>query len=108
MESLQNIFMSFINVIPMLVQVGICGYYLARSRTPDAVLLLIGSGIHLLTAILYNILFPILVRNAGFQSVQMYYTVGGIIGFIGTIAFLIGLFLLIQKRLEPQEPTKPW
>jgi Na+/melibiose symporter-like transporter len=108
MESLQSIFMSFFNVIPAVVEAGICMYYLIKSRSTDAVLLAVGSGTHVLTAIAYSIVMPILLRDMGYTKLASVYTIVGIFGFIGTVAFLIGLFLLIQKRLAQQEPSQPW
>ncbi len=108
MESLQSLLMSFFNVIPALVTLGICGYYYIKSRTPDAILLLVGSGIHMLTSLMYAVVVPILTRTNNWGRVNSIYTLLAIINFVGTVAFVIGLFLLIQKVLEQKENPKSW
>ena len=107
MEALQTLLMSTLSIILILFQLGICIYYFDKSRSSEGILLIVGSGIHVFTSVLYS-MTPILLRNGTLQvsNINIVYILVGIVGFIGTIAFLIGLFLLIRKVLEQNEAPR--
>jgi|GEM_PF-5615958 len=109
MEALQTLLMSTLSIILILFQLGICIYYFDKSRSSEGILLIVGSGIHVFTSVLYSMI-PILMRNGTLQvpysNINIVYILVGIVGFIGTIAFLIGLFLLIRKVLEQNEAPR--
>ncbi|MDJ1494695.1 hypothetical protein QNI19_17285 [Cytophagaceae bacterium DM2B3-1] len=98
--------MSFFNVLPTLFQIGICIYYYSKNRSTDGILLIIGSGIHLLTSFMY-VAIPFIMQsnNLPVSNVSSIYQIVGGFNFIGTIAFLAGLFMLIQKMVAHKEST---
>ncbi len=108
MSDLGSVLMSLFNVLPVLATLGICLFYLIRKGSVDSVLLSIGSGIHVLTSVLYAIILPFFVYNnhSGIGDMQWVYRLGSIAGFIGSVIFLIGLLLLIQTRLALDSSPK--
>lgn len=88
-------------ISPLLVFIACC-YYLSKQAKADAILLFIGSGITLLISCFYSFLMPYIIKNHNlpYAEVNYYYSVIGVIGLVGGICFGVGLFMLINNRLN--------
>ena len=106
METLQSAFYTFTNVIPAVVQLGICGYYFFKTRSTDGLLLVTASVMHLIASIVASVVMPILIQTGHMDtsSIGTGYSVTGGLGFIGTLVFLTGFFMLIRKVLGKPAP----
>ena len=101
MENLITSLLSFTSLVsPLLVFVASC-YYLSRGARVDSILLFIGSGIGLFVTAIFS-LAPYFMqsRNIPFAEASKYYSLAGIIGFIGGICFAVGFFVLISNMLN--------
>lgn len=99
----------FINFVPQLLIFALCIYYLVRKKSADGILLSIGSFIGLLVSFIYIFLVPFLIsRNViGFTSGRItVFDFVAIIGVIGSLAFAVGLFLLIQDNIKCRQSSK--
>lgn len=97
-----SILYSLVSIIaPLLIFIAAC-YYISKKRSTDAILLFLGASIALVLNIIYEIIMPYLVRvnSLAVTEVTKYYTVLGIIGFIGGLLFAAGLFLLIYNTVN--------
>ena len=101
MENLITSLLSFTSLVsPLLVFVASC-YYLSRSAKADSILLFIGSGIGLFVTAFFSLVpYFIQSRNMPFAEASQYYSVAGIIGFIGGICFAVGFFILINDTVN--------
>lgn len=107
MSDMGSLLMSVCTLLPSVGIFGICVFYLTRQNATDSVLLTLGSGIGLGISSLYQIILPFFVygRVSNMREIEWIYTLGAVIGFIGSLCFLTGLFLLIQKRLQLSSPS---
>lgn len=101
-SSITSILFSLIALISPLVIFIASSYYFSKIVKADSVLLFVGSAIGLLISVFYNVLMPYLIQteNMSVNVATKYYTLTGIIGFIGGISFAIGLFMLIIKTIN--------
>lgn len=101
-SSITSILFSLIALIsPLVIFIASC-YYFSKIVKADSVLLFVGAAIGLLISVFYNVIMPYLIQT---QSMAVnvstkYYTLTGIIGFIGGISFAIGLFMLIVNTIN--------
>ncbi len=98
---LQLLFTLVSIISPLLVFIASC-IYISKIARADAVFLCVGSGISLLLSGTYYWLMPYLMKNSSLSApeVSFYYSVLGIIGFIGGVSFAIGLFMLINNMVN--------
>jgi predicted permease len=95
--------LSFLGFLPELVILIMAGLYMTRSKRNDAKLLFTGSVIHLLTRIFYFIIPFLTVMkydNGDRDYMQNVYFFAGVVTFIGSVIFCIGLVMLIQSTLR--------
>ena len=102
MYQLQSI-VSFLGFLPEFVILIMAGIYMSRSKRNDSKLLFTGSLIHLLVRIFYFVI-PFLTMmdyaNGGPGDMQNIYFFAGVVTFIGSVIFCIGLVMLIQFALS--------
>jgi hypothetical protein len=77
-----------------------CIYYMSRVKSTDSRLLFIGSLAGLVVRVFYLAL-PYLTlystNSSDYQAMEKYYTLAGLISFIGYLFYCIGFVLLIQR-----------
>ncbi len=97
MNGLQGL-ISVVGLIPELVIVLLSIYYVSQSKTSDAKLLFAGALIGLLARIFFMIV-PYLAMQSGdnYSSLAQFYSLGNVVGLIGSVLFCFGLGLLIQR-----------
>jgi uncharacterized membrane protein YgdD (TMEM256/DUF423 family) len=102
MNSILSTLLSLVSIISHVIIFGTCGYFLSKKSVVEAILMTIGSGIGLLTALFYSVLMPFLLndRHLAYTEVSQYYTVIGIISFIGSLCFAGGLLILIINTVK--------
>jgi hypothetical protein len=91
---------NFFRLAPEVIILWFCIEYLRSRKTPDSILLTLGTGISLLNWI-FNLLFFRYFYDSGFfGGNQFVMTLLGFAGFAGQVLFAIGLVLLIKKTLK--------
>jgi hypothetical protein len=94
--------LSVFGALPEVVVLIVAGMYMSRTKRIDAKLLFAGSTIHVLVRLAY-LLFPLLsviqYESSGIDSMQNFYTITGVISFLGSVLFCVGLVQLIQFAL---------
>lgn len=106
MENLQSAFYAFTNVVPALAQLGICGYYFAKTRSTDGLLMVVASVMHFIASTGAYVAIPILMQTGSLDTSRLgtFYAATGGLGLIGTLVFLTGFFMLIRKVLSKPDP----
>jgi hypothetical protein len=100
MRDLQYLFSLFHAIPAIVILVGAIMLY-NKSNTTPTILILISSIIHLFVQIVYSIIpFINSMFDVKMSSLGQYYSVVGIVGFINSLAFGIGLILLAQQYLQ--------
>lgn len=101
-SSILSTLTSLISIICPLVIFVACSYYLSKKVNIDSILLFIGSCSGLLLTGFYSVLMPFLMQNKNFAFAdwKIYYTIGGIVGFIFGLCFAVGLFILVNKTVN--------
>jgi hypothetical protein len=89
--------LSYLGLIPEIAVFVLCIYYFSAKKTMDGMLLCIGSGIGLSVAFFYCLL-PI-IGNDLFSS-SNFYTYTGIVSFVASVCFAIGLGILITDKIK--------
>lgn len=93
--------LSFLALIAPLLTLLISIYYVSKKQEAPAFLLVTGSGIALITSLLYSFLpYYMQSRSISFTEMSVYYTILGGISFTGSIIFIIGFFMLILQVVK--------
>lgn len=106
MEIISTAVRAFASILPALFQVAICIYYFNNRRATDSTLLLVGSLIHLLTAIATGAVMPSLLQerlsSGAMRPIDIGFVYGALslFGFVGTVCSIIGLYLLVRRVVE--------
>jgi len=97
-----QIIKNLIFLLPHLLVLIACIYYLAKRAGADSVLMTIGTFLSFLTSIFYMIIIPLFWRYASdsFSAREIFITIVGIISFIGNVMFGVGLLMLIIKQVK--------
>jgi len=84
-------------IVPETISLAACIYYLSKKITPDGILLTTGvlTGLSLG---FFNIF--ILTRFYSSENYFMIFQITSVIAFLGSIAFGIGLLLLVRRVIE--------
>ena len=107
MENLITSLLSLTSVVsPLLVFLASC-YYLSKSAKADSILLFIGSGISLLITTFFT-LAPYFAQsmNMILSETTKYYSIAGVIGFVGGICFSVGFLILIIDSVSSYKKNK--
>jgi hypothetical protein len=89
--------------LPEIVILAMSAVYMSRSNRLEGKLLFAGSLIHLFVRIFYFVIPYVTVVNyddGGTNNMQTLYFIAGMITFVGSIVFCIGLVMLVQFALS--------
>jgi hypothetical protein len=93
-------FTSLLSMLPELAVVSLCIYYYSQRRSVDGLLMVTGSVLSILISGFYR-LFPIINMDLYMEwSAQNLFMVTGVIGFIGSVSFAVGLGMLILEMIN--------
>ena len=109
MENLGLYFLqSLTSLIPQLIVFSACIYYISKKKTIAGIFLIIGSVFGLLSSIFYGMLMPYMIAGNRLQ-IEFYDSsmmlVIRAIGFLMSMLFSIGLFLLIHNIVKKRTPN---
>lgn len=93
-------------LIPEIGVLVACIYYLAKSKSVASMLMTIGSFIGICIMIYYRLIMPLTIYANGVGNVadsMMFYNILGFAGFIGSVLFTVGLFLLVVNAVKQQK-----
>ena len=102
MENISTSLVSLTNFIPpLLVFIASCYYLFNGTKTADAILLFIGSGIGLLVTVSFTFM-PRFIQSRfmPYTEASQYYALIGMLGFLGGICFAVGFFILISNLVN--------
>jgi hypothetical protein len=93
--------LSYAYLIPSLLILGSCVYYISQKMTPQGILLLVGSLAQFATNIFHRVVAPNLLRNTGsYDDIKEIYAFVGLVGIVGYTLFGVGLLLLIIDSVK--------
>ncbi len=98
-----QLLIALLYAIPTVLLILIILYYIIKKGAKiDGILMLIGNIIVLIATIISKILFIQLVHYQKWEATSYSYMIAviNIISFIGSLAFVIGLLLLIRKIVK--------
>ncbi len=97
-QILKNLFF----LLPHLLVLIACIYYLAKRAGADSILMTIGTFLTFITSIFYMIILPLFWSYSidSMRSRELIITLVGFVGFIGNVMFGVGLLLLIVKQVK--------
>ena len=101
-----SILRSLTFIIPQLIILSACVYYLIKKTTVDGILLILGSLVGLAGTIFHVIVFPYLLQKNIIDPITgdiKMMTFIGSISFIGSLAFSTGLFILIYNTARERK-----
>jgi hypothetical protein len=93
-------FIGILGTIPQIIVVIAVVMYSVKRFTTEAVLLLIGATIGLITSVSYSVALPWLFGTYGSTWYESYIWIIAAIGTLGGLCFAIGLLLLVQNILK--------
>jgi glucan phosphoethanolaminetransferase (alkaline phosphatase superfamily) len=87
-------------IVPILVFIILAIYYINKNgSTKEGLLVLIGNILILIVAIIHRFLYTF-IDSWGFDVYAIINTGVNAISFIGSILFLIGFYMMIQKIIK--------
>ena len=97
-QILKNLFF----LLPHLLVLIACIYYLAKKSGADSILMTIGTFLTFITSIFYMIILPLFWSYSidSMRSRELIITLVGFVGFIGNVMLGVGLLLLIVKQVR--------
>lgn len=98
-----NFINSLFSFIPHIIVLVAVIQYLNKFSGAEGVLMLIGAIIGILTSLFYGMVLPYLGRDNGYENIQQYITLAGIVGTLGALSFAIGLLLAVQKLVSDKK-----
>ena len=101
-----SILRSLTFIIPQLIILSACIYYLIKKTTLDGILLILGSLVGLAVTIFRIIVLPYLYQKNIVDPITggiNLMTFIGAISFIGSLAFSTGLFILIYNSVRTRK-----
>lgn len=93
-------FIGILGTIPQIIVVIAVVMYAAKRSTTEAVLLLIGAIIGLISSVFYSLALPWLFETYGSTWYESYISIIATVGMVGGLCFAIGLLLLVQNILK--------
>ncbi len=87
-------------LIPEIAVLVACIYYMSKSGSVDSILMTIGSFIGICIMVYWRLVFPLMQSSVGASSNMVLFNVIGFVGFIGSVLFVIGFFMLIVKHVK--------
>jgi hypothetical protein len=93
-------FIGLLGTIPQVIVVVAVMMYVVKRTTAEAVLMVIGAVIGLITSLFYTVALPLLFDVYGSAWYESYIWIIGAIGTLGGLCFAVGLLLLIQNVLR--------
>ena len=93
-----SVITSLVYVIPNLVILAACIFYISKRTSSDAILMLVGSSIQILALVFNAVVMRVFMLKRpefGSEVITKVYMFTGVISFIGVLAFAAGLFMLI-------------
>lgn len=104
MSFVPQILKNLLFLLPHLLVLIACIYYMAKRAGADSVLMAIGSFLSLLTSVFYMIILPLYwsYGSDAFNTRTTVVSLVGFVGFIGSVMFGIGLLLLIVKQVKKE------
>lgn len=95
-----SVFTSLITLLPEVAVLILCIYYYSRTQAVEGLLMSIGSGGGLLIGAFYR-LMPVIDMDFFTElSNQNIFFITGVIGFFTSSCFVVGLGLLIMKKIN--------
>ena len=95
------------NLLPELLILGACIFYLTKRVEADGILLITGSIIAILATAFYSIAMPLMIARGSLDTVggsfQTVNIIIRVVAIFGTVAFAAGLFILFDKIKKPGE-----
>ncbi len=90
-------------ILPIILFIILAIYYNSKiGSTKEGILILVGNILILIVAILHQFLYT-LVESWGFELYAIINFGVNAISFIGSILFLIGLFLMMKKLIKAKQ-----
>ncbi len=109
MEYFSQILNAISAILPQMVVVGICLYYLLKKFSIDGVLLSLGAFFSLLITIFYVVVLPYLfeseIMDISSESYTIFLAIVNVISFFASVLFAVGLVLLVNKVLKAKSTT---
>lgn len=93
-------FLGLLGAIPQIIVVTAVMMYVAKRFSVEAVLMMVGSIIGLMSSIFYVLVLPWLSEAYGMAWYPSYAALIGVVGTLGGLCFAIGLLLLVLKILK--------
>lgn len=97
-------------LVPQIIILSISFYYFQKKKTSDGLLMVIGTLIGFCINIFYTFIYQSLYnqRISKNSTDTSFYTsilpsILGLVGFIGSIIFALGVLILIKKTLKNKE-----
>ena len=90
-------------IIPQLVLLSACIYYLTKNVSADSILLFIGAIMGLIGTVFSVLVIPYLYKKNMLDSItgdMKVLAIVGIIGFIAALAFAVGFFMLVYNSTQ--------
>jgi hypothetical protein len=82
-------FYKILMLIPQLLVLAACIYYVASKKTTEGILMIVGQALVVLSSIILY-----------FVSIYSFYSIMHRVGFVGAILFGIGLFMLVVNEVK--------
>jgi len=93
-----NLVSSIFSLIPHIIVLVAVILYVNKFASPEGIMMLIGAIIEIFTSLFYSFVLPNW-GSEGYEIMQPYFTVVGIITSLGFLSFAIGFLLAVQKLL---------
>lgn len=88
-----------IGLLPELAVLILCIYFYSRTQAVEGLLMAFGSGVGLLMGIFFR-LMPVINLDLFTTLTQDLFFITGVIGFIASSCFAVGLGILIMKKIK--------
>ncbi|GGX14993.1 hypothetical protein [Aquimarina muelleri] len=104
-EILLRITGSLFYILPILIFIILAIYYMSKTQSSkEGALILIGNILILIVAILHQFLY-LFIDDFGFDLYAIINVGVNAISFVGSVLFLIGLYMMIQKIINTQKDS---
>jgi len=95
-----SLFFNLIYLIPQIIILYACIRYVSKKSSNDGILMTIGTAVHLLISLFYQVIVPYLYSYDSYSNYYNYASILNVISFIGSCLFAAGLLMLINKFLR--------
>ena len=102
-EILLRVLGSLFYILPILLFIILAIYYMGKTQSSkEGTLILIGNILILIVAILHQFLY-LFIDDFGFDLYTIINIGINTISFIGSVLFLIGVYIMVQKIIKTQK-----